>query len=503
MDRPAGRSAKDPPGAHGLSTRPREPVRTIAIVNQKGGSGKTTTAINLSAALAALGHPTLLVDLDPQSHCALGLAIPDARIDLHVGDALLAPDDRQLDVARLLWAVRSGLHLMPSTTKLAGLEAPRGGLASRPDRDSRLRTTLRKLADRYTWAIVDCSPSIGLLTFNALRAADVVLIPVETGYFALRGAEKQVAALEAMSRRMGEAPHYRVLATMHDPASALSRDVVAELHKRFGSAVVPTVVRQDGRLKEAASLGVPIVDYAPRSKGAEDYLELARWVERRLSDGEAIAPAHRAVATTLFGAPGEARYSGATTCPAPADDATGDMEDASAAVEHEVGPAMSRAAELAARANRLAATTEELQRNRMRDERVVHAMAEITAPTDAFIAHAPRAAAQSEVARFFGARHTPRGVLFVQPGDPGQELAIAGDHNGWSTTATPMRFNAALGVYETVIEAKPGSLRYRLVIDGRWMTDPYNPDAVTNAFGEKDSVVHVPAMHAQTTGGPR
>ncbi|MCA9292886.1 MAG: AAA family ATPase [Phycisphaerales bacterium] len=485
--------------AHGATA-----LRTIAIVNQKGGSGKTTTAINLSASLASLGHPTLLVDLDPQSHCALGLAIPDGRIDLHVGDALLAPDDRQLDVSRLLWSVRSGLHLMPSTTKLAGLEAPRGGLASRTDRDSRLRTTLRKLADRYTWAVVDCSPSIGLLTFNALRAADVVLIPVETGYFALRGAEKQVAALEAMSRRMGEAPSYRVLATMHDPASALSRDVVNELHRRFGNAVVPTVVRQDGRLKEAASLGVPVIDYAPRSKGAEDYLELARWVERRLGDGESLAASTGASATTtLFGAPEESGHSGATTCPAPADDATGEMEDASAAQEHEIAPAMSRAAELAARANRLIAASEETHRSRMRDERVVQAMMEITAPTSAFVAHPARQVAHSEIARFFGAHHTARGVLFVQPGSADQVLAIAGDHNGWSTTASPMRFNAALGVFETVIEAKPGALRYRLVIDGRWMTDPYNPDSVTNAFGEKDSVVHVPAAHAQPTGGPQ
>ncbi len=474
-------------------------MRTIAIVNQKGGSGKTTTAINLSAALAALGHSTLLIDLDPQSHCALGLAIPDDRIDQQVGDALLTPDDRQLDVSRLLWSVRTGLHLMPSTTKLAGLEAPRGGLADRADRDGRVRSVLRRLEDRYDWAILDCAPSIGLLTFNALRAADVVLIPVETGYFALRGAEKQVAALEALSRRIGEAPHYRVLATMHDPTSALSRDVVTELHRRFGNAVVPTVVRLDGKLKESASLGVPIVDYAPRSRGAEDHLELARWVERRLGDGSAPAVPER-TAATLFTRTNEAQHCGATTYPAPADDATGEMEDASILQGLEIAPTMSRAAELAVRANRLVAASDEANQKRSKDERVVRAMTEVTAPMHGTFASQPSSrTSPSAIEKFFGAHSTRRGVLFVQPGEPGQELAIAGDHNGWSTTASPMRFNGSLGVYEVVIEAKPGSLRYRLVINGSWMTDPYNPDSVTNAFGEQDSVVLVPTSRAPVT----
>ena len=146
-------------------------MRTVAIVNQKGGSGKTTTAINLSSVLASRGQRVLLVDLDPQGHCALGLAIPDSEIDQHIGDAMISIGSRQLDPDRFTWHVSRNLDLIPSAATLAGLEAARGGLADREHRDLRLRMVLDAHATNYDWCIVDCSPSIGLLTFNAMRAA--------------------------------------------------------------------------------------------------------------------------------------------------------------------------------------------------------------------------------------------------------------------------------------------------------------------------------------------
>ena len=152
-------------------------MRTIAIVNQKGGCGKTTTAISLSGALATLGQRVLLVDMDPQSHCAAGLAIPEGHIEQDVGDAMLASDPSKLDLNKLIWRIGRNLDLLPSRMKLAGLEASRGGLATLEDKDQRLAKVLRALSG-YDLAIIDCSPSIGLLTYNALCAADEVLIPV-------------------------------------------------------------------------------------------------------------------------------------------------------------------------------------------------------------------------------------------------------------------------------------------------------------------------------------
>jgi chromosome partitioning protein len=253
-------------------------VRTIAIINQKGGCGKTTTAINLAGVLASAGKRTLLVDLDPQSHCAAGLAIPEQRLDIQIGDAMLAPADAPLDWTRLLWRISRSLDLIPSSVKLAGLEAPRGGLAGADDAEKRLDRVLLRVADQYDICLIDCSPSIGLLTFNALVAAQEILIPVETAFFALQGASKQVSTIKALAKRLGVSPSYRILPTMHDPNSPLSCDVLDEVTRRFEGKVAPTVIRFDQRLREAASFGQPVIEYAPESVGAEDYLALGRWV---------------------------------------------------------------------------------------------------------------------------------------------------------------------------------------------------------------------------------
>ncbi|HBS29240.1 MAG TPA: chromosome partitioning protein ParA, partial [Phycisphaerales bacterium] len=169
---------------------------------------------NLAAALARRGRRTLLMDLDPQSHCAVGLAVPEEAIDLQSGDALLHAG-RAIDLSRLVWTVARNLDLIPSTTKLAGVEAARGGLADRDDREARLAVFLASVDSRYDYALIDCPPSIGLLTFNALRAAGEVLIPVETAFFALQGAAKQIATLRAVCRRFGTQAGFRVVATMH------------------------------------------------------------------------------------------------------------------------------------------------------------------------------------------------------------------------------------------------------------------------------------------------
>ncbi len=179
-------------------------MRTIAIVNQKGGCGKTTSAINLAGVFAASGYKTLLVDMDPQSHCAAGLAIPEQRIDVQIGDAMAGiGTSREVDLERLLWRVSRNLDLAPSTMKLATVEAARGELAGKADAESRLSKVLRRIADRYDICFIDCSPAIGLLTYNAIVAADEVIIPVETGFFSLQGATKQVNTIRSMAKRLG------------------------------------------------------------------------------------------------------------------------------------------------------------------------------------------------------------------------------------------------------------------------------------------------------------
>ncbi len=254
-------------------------MRTIAVVNQKGGCGKTTTTINLAAALARRGLRTLVVDLDPQSHCATGLAIPEDRIERDIGDAMLVGG--AMDPQRLLWRANRNLDVAPSRTKLAGLEAPRGGLHEQPDKDTRLRATLERLAlstGGWDWCVLDCPPSIGLLTYNALAAAGEVLIPVETSYFSLQGAAKQVQTIRSIGRRLSLRHTVRLIGTIHDPESDLARELLAELRRRFGAAVAPMFIHADNAIKEAASFGRAIIDHAPASPAASDYDRLAAWL---------------------------------------------------------------------------------------------------------------------------------------------------------------------------------------------------------------------------------
>lgn len=477
-----------------LPARGVRSLRTIAIINQKGGSGKTTSAINLAACLASRGEPTLLVDMDPQGHCALGLAIPEESIDMHIGEALLVPDECPLDAQRLIWTVRRNLHLIPSTTRLAALEAARGGLADREDRDLRLAKTLRRFEDHYRWAVIDCPPSIGLLTYNALRAASELLIPVETGYFALKGATKQVATLEAISRRIGAEIGYHILPTMHDPDGPLSKDIMSEISRLFRARVAPTAIRSDVRLKEAASLGVPVVDYAPRSRGTEDYTALADWICSKPIH-HAPSPHTASIPSTPPAEPKPFPYS-------PPSSTLGgfssvDMSESSPATDHTSGSTattlqasatMSRAAELAARARQLADTTAQRQQKRSSDERVVQAMQAIE--QDMLDAQQP-AEPSADLRRLFGAHQTSRGVLFVYPAEPTATIHIAGDFNDWSTSAHPMRFNPRVGVHEAIIPLPPGHHRYRLIIDGKWTADPYNPVSAPNPFGQPDSLIAV------------
>lgn len=519
-------------------------MRTIAVINQKGGSGKTTTAINLAAVLAKRGGKTLLVDVDPQSHCALGLAVPESQIELNVGDAMLAPDDRALDLSRLLWPVNKTLDLMPSATRLAGLEAARGGLADREDRDLRLASVLRRFEGVYDWVVVDCPPSIGLLTFNALRASTEIIIPVETGYFALRGAAKQVQTIRSLCRRFGQAPPYRVLATMHDETSTLSCEVLAELGKKFEDCVLPVTVRFDVRLKEAASMGVPVVEYAPRSNGAQDYAALASYLAENLpvplrldplQPGESpdahdtsVGRGRAVVAIDLFvpeGGGGGAAAMRPVAQPALAvaaaaavgggaghDSRQGDSSGffrADAGVHEQAASPVSRAAELAARARRILQKSEELTHRISADPAVSRAVAPAHAEAKpaSHAEHTLRVVVETPVVPtaqpvsapvglVFGARQTPQGVLFVYPLALGPKVCIAGDHNGWSGDATVLRFNPQTGLHETCIPLPAGRFKYRLVVAGRWVADPFNPVTEPNPFGDTDSVFDVVPMGA-------
>jgi chromosome partitioning protein len=248
-------------------------MRTIAVINQKGGVGKTTVAINLASALTHRGRRTLLVDMDPQSHCAVGLAVPEEQIEQSMFDVLIGQARGEpLRVGEILWKISERFELAPSTIDLATFETQTTGLA---ERENCLRDVLLQLRDEFDYAVIDCPPSVGLLTFNALRAANDIIVPVEMGYFSLHGLSKQLETLNALSQQCPERANVMVLASMYDIRTKMAREILGELRKHFADRMFKTVVNFNTKLKEAASLGQPISEYDSASKGFKDFLALA------------------------------------------------------------------------------------------------------------------------------------------------------------------------------------------------------------------------------------
>lgn len=467
-------------------------MRTIAIINQKGGCGKTTTAINLAGMLAHRGRRVLLVDLDPQSHCAAGLGVPEKRLDLDIGDAMLAAG-RGVEPSRLLWRVGKNLDLAPSRMKLAGLEAARGGLADKSDRDRRLAMVLQRLSGDYDAAIIDCSPSIGLLTFNALAAADVILIPVETSFFSLQGATKQYETIQSLSRRLHHNAETWLVPTIHVPDSSMARDLLEEVRRRFGDRVTPTVIRRDPILAEAATFGQPVVEHAPESMGAADYGALADWLVERIDRPDF---ASRLVEEAPLPLPGPG--------PSLAELIRGGAEEtppeAPLAPETPARTGRSLAEDIAVLAARMrkepsrAAAIAEPSEGRAEAPAFEPSLAEFLSPRQTVVvAEEPRPAARpsASVKRLLGVRVTTQGALFVQPAALGQRVAIAGEFNNWSHESHLLRLNPDLGILEMCIALPPGVHRYQVVIDGRPCPDPYNPDFEPGPSGGFHSLARV------------
>jgi chromosome partitioning protein len=253
--------------------------RIIAIANQKGGVGKTTTAINLSASLAALDRSILLVDLDAQANATSGLGFPREKEGADAYDVLMS---ESADGAVRPTAFPN-LSLLPSGRDLVGAEIE---LVDRPGRETRLRIALEPVRDRFEFLFVDCPPSLSLLTVNALTAAEGVLIPIQTEYFALEGLTELLHTVERV--RMSFNPKLAVdgiVLTMYDERTNLARQVTEDIRSHFGEKVFTTVIPRNVRLGEAPSFGKPVLSYDIKSRGAEAYLALAREFIKRQGPG--------------------------------------------------------------------------------------------------------------------------------------------------------------------------------------------------------------------------
>jgi chromosome partitioning protein len=253
--------------------RPDLGPRVIAIANQKGGVAKTTTAINLSACLALSDRRVLLVDADPQGNATSGVGVDRDSLDASIYDVLLGETEIEEALINLSF---ENLDLIPANISLAGSEIEMVGI---DDREYRLRNALQTIKHRYHYIFIDCPPSLGLLTINALTAADSILIPIQCEYYALEGVGQLLQTVNLVQRRLNPKLELEgVLLTMFDARTNLAIQVVDEVKDFFGNKVFRTIIPRNVRLSEAPSHGKPVVTYDSRSRGAQLYQELAQEV---------------------------------------------------------------------------------------------------------------------------------------------------------------------------------------------------------------------------------
>ena len=409
-------------------------MRTIAVVNQKGGCGKTTVSINLASALAEKGKRTLLVDMDPQSHCAVGLAVPEEQIEQSIYDVLISNSRNEpIKLTEILWQIGDSLELAPSSIDLSAFEQQMTGI---PERESSLKSVLEKMKGEFDFAIIDCPPAVSLLTFNALMAATDVIVPVETGYFALHGLSKQLETLNILCERGNQQVNVKVLASMYDIRTKMAREILAELHNHFAEKMFKTIVNFNTKIKEAASFGQPITEYDPSSKGQADFRALA---EEVISDE--ARPQQRAAVESL---------------------------------SEQLKAISSTAEELLQTANQPIKTIE-TEKPKMSE------MPETpeTPDTDA------------RLSDYYGVTQLNDAVVFVTLYPRADNVQIAGDFNSWQPEKSPMQKVGQSGVWQTELKLPAGKYRYRLVVDGQWQQDPYNETTETNPFGGYNSILEV------------
>lgn len=398
-------------------------MKTISIANQKGGCGKTTTAINLSGAIADSGKNVLLIDLDPQSHASFGLGVISQSVDKSIYNVLTDNPEKRRTVHDCISNVSKNLDIIPSNILLSTLEQE---LKDKEDAVSKLHLTLSANQLNYNYIIIDCPPSLGFLTFNALRAADIVIVPIDMSAFSLMGVGKLLGMLELIKVRINHSPRVHALATLFDKRTKYSQTMLNDIRAFFKAEMMETVIRMNVALKKAAADGVSVIQFDRKSNGATDHLALAQEILKTDGALEFEQALESAISNTSDVATREAPRIDAARIPA-----------------------------------RVLAT---VPRGDIPQE--------VPGPEAALLDKPP-------------ARET----AFAINAPNAKDVYLVGDFNHWRINDDSRLSRLEDGKWEKSMALSPGKYRYKFIVDGEWVLDSKNPEREPNPFGTFDSIM--------------
>lgn len=406
-------------------------MKKIAVANQKGGCGKTTTAINLAGALAELGKKTLVVDLDPQAHASFGLNRTNQSMDRSVYNVLTDNQDKSRPISECIVNVSSNLDIVPSNILLSTLEQE---LKDKEDAVSKLHRSLTSSRLDYDYAIIDCPPSLGFLTFNALRASDQIIVPLDMSAFSLMGVGKLLGMLELIKIKIYHSPQVNALATLYDRRTKYSQTMYDEIKTFFKDQLLATTIRMNIDLKKAAAKGLCVTQFNKDSIGARDYSALA--MELLRADGA-----------------------------------------------HEFEKAMSSAAQTAA--TEVSPDAESLQQAHGQPAGDTVSVASVA--LDPSLINPPRMPEEPSNEEI----PTARDILFDIEAPNAREIYVVGDFNGWKASDEFKLSRTEDGKWVKKLGLTTGRHKYKFVVDGEWIPDSRNTEREQNSYGTFDSVINL------------